>query len=222
MTAAARDRADGANGDAHGGVARAAGVVLAGGASRRMGTPKAALRHDGATFLAHAIAALQHGGIDDLYVVAGHAADAVRAALPAEPAVELLHNPAPERGQLSSLKVALAAVRASAKPVDAVVVTLVDHPAVRAATVSALLDAWRAMPGAAIVVPEHGGRRGHPVLFARGVWDELASTDDTLGARAVVRAVPTRVHVVAVDDPGILIDVDTPDDLRRLRDSTLA
>ncbi len=197
--------------------ARVSGVVLAGGASRRMGTPKAGLLHDGRTFLACAIAALHDAGVVDVVVVAGHAPDAVRASLPRDRSATLLCNPAPHRGQLSSLKVALAAQLDALDPAAATVVALVDHPAVRPATVATLVAAWRASPDAAIVVASHGGERGHPVLFARSVWRELLATPDELGARAVVRASSARVRVVEVDDPGILIDVDTPDDLRRLR-----
>jgi len=198
---------------------RSAGIVLAGGASRRMGTAKAGLLLDGRTFLEHALAALADGGADALVVVTGAAPASVIAALPAAREVAVVQNPAPERGQLSSLKVALEHVAATWPEVTTAVVELVDHPAVQPATVRALLDAARARPSCPIVVPVHRGERGHPVLFARGVWHELLATDDDLGARAVVRADPSRVALVDVDDPGILVDVDTPADLRRLRDS---
>jgi molybdenum cofactor cytidylyltransferase len=193
-----------------------AGVVLAAGASRRMGTPKAGLRFAGQTFLAHVITALENGGVGAIAVVAGEAIAAVQAALPAGRASTLLRNPAPERGQLSSLKIALAHVRQAHPEAAAIVVALVDHPAVRASTVAALLAAAESDPTAAIVLPEHAARRGHPVLFGRTVWQELLDTSDDLGARAVVRADPGRVRVVPVDDPGILVDVDTPDDLQAL------
>lgn len=196
---------------------RSVGIVLAAGASRRMGTAKAGLQLDGRTFLEHGLAALADGGVDRLLVVTGADPASVIAALPAGRDVAVVHNVAPERGQLSSLKVALAHVVAAWPEVTAAVVDLVDHPAVRATTVRALLDAALAQPACPIVVPVHGDQRGHPVVFARDVWDELLATDDDLGARAVVRADPSRVTLLEVDDPGILIDVDTPADLRRLR-----
>jgi len=195
----------------------AAGVVLAAGASRRMGSPKAALLHEGRTFVACVLGALHGAGVHDVVVVTGAAEQAIADALPAGAAVTLARNPDPERGQLSSLKTGLRRLTDVAPRADAVVVALVDHPAVASATVRALLDAAQALPGAAIVVPAHGGRRGHPVLFARALWAELLATPDESGARAVVRADPARVVEVAVDDRGILVDVDTPDDLRRLR-----
>lgn len=199
------------------------GIVLAGGASRRMGVAKAGLLHDGQTFLARVVGALHGGGIADVVVVSGSAHESVLAALPASDHALVLRNPDPERGQLSSLKVALATLRTRAARPAAALVALVDHPAIRAETVSVLVEAWSegtargGTPGGPmIVVPVHEGRRGHPVLFAAGVWDELLATPDELGARAVVHARPERVHEVAVDDPGIRIDVDTPADLASL------
>lgn len=197
-------------------MARLAGVVLAAGSSRRMGTPKAALALAGETFVARVHAALGAAGLEPLVVVTGEHHDAVAAALPVGHGAQLVRNPAPEHGQLSSLKVALRALLAGAPEVTGAVVALVDHPAVAADTVRALARA-AAAGGAAILVPTHAGRRGHPVVFQRGVWDELLATPDDAGARAVVRRDPTRVAEILVADPGVLLDVDTPEALAALR-----
>lgn len=193
-----------------------AGIVLAGGASRRMGTAKAALVLDGRSFLECVLAALREAGLDDVLVVSGSAHDAVLRALPPGDHARVLRNPDPGRGQLSSLKVALGVVRSREPRPDGVVVALVDHPAVQAATIARLVAAWADATHAAIVVPTFAGRRGHPVLFAADVWDELLATPDEIGARAVVHADASRVLEVAVDDPGVRVDVDTPEDFRRL------
>lgn len=200
-----------------------AGIVLAGGASRRMGMPKAGLVHEGRTFLARVVGALRDGGVDDVVVVSGSAHDAVLAALPSGDPACVVRNPDPERGQLSSLKVALEDLCRRRPRPDAALMALVDHPAIAASTVQRLLGAWSeagvaraAALSPAIVVPTHQGRRGHPVLFAAHVWAELLATPDELGARAVVHADAARVLEVPVDDAGVRVDVDTPDDLLRL------
>lgn len=194
-----------------------AGIVLAGGASRRMGKPKAGLLHEGRTFLAHVVGALRAAGLDDLIVVSGSAHDAVLAALPPGDGARVLRNPDPDRGQLSSLKLALTDLhgREASRP-DAAVMALVDHPAVQPATVAQLVAAWADAQSAAIAVPMFAGRRGHPALFAARVWDDLLATPDALGARAVVHADASRLLEVPVDDPGVRIDVDTPEDFLRL------
>jgi len=197
---------------------RFAGVVLAGGDSRRMGRPKAGLALGGRTFLACVVESLAGARVAPIVVVAGRHADAVRAALPEASEAEVVVNPDPDRGQLASLRIALAHLAARGETLAGAVVALVDHPAVRPETVRALVDALSApaRTGAAIAIPSHGGRRGHPVAFARSLWDELAAAPDDIGARAVVRRDPKRVCVVDVDDPGVLVDVDTPADLAAL------
>jgi molybdenum cofactor cytidylyltransferase len=203
-------------------VSAVAGIVLAGGASRRMGEAKAGLVHDGRTFLARVVGALRDGGIADLVVVSGSAHDDVLAALPSGDPAHVVRNPDPERGQLSSLKVALEELGRRRPRPDAALMALVDHPAIAAATVRRLLGAWSdanvagAAAPSAIVLPTHEGRRGHPVLFAARVWAELLATPDVLGARAVVHADAARVLEVPVADAGVHIDVDTPDDFLRL------
>ena len=200
-----------------------AGIVLAAGDSQRMGTPKAAIDLDGSSFVARVLSALADGGAEPLLIVVGKDADTVRGALPRGREVALLRNPEPGRGQLSSLKVALAELLANDATVAGAVVALVDHPVVTPATIAALVSALqrsRADGAPAIALPRHLGKRGHPVGFSRAVWDELLATPDELGARAVTRRVPGRVQEIDVDDPGVLLDIDTPDDLQRLRAGT--
>jgi molybdenum cofactor cytidylyltransferase len=93
----------------------------------------------------------------------------------------------------------------------------VDIPSVKAATVQSLCDAFDrgADP---IVRAVYRGRHGHPVIFRRPVFAELRAADLSVGAREVLRRDPARVCEVAVDDPGVLRDVDVPDDYRRLVD----
>jgi molybdenum cofactor cytidylyltransferase len=94
-----------------------------------------------------------------------------------------------------------------------VIVALCDYPLVEPATVEILICRHAELQGS-IITPEYQEVRGHPLLFARSILDEL---EEGMTLRDVVRKDPARLHVVPVDDPGILIDMDTPDDYARIR-----
>lgn len=189
-----------------------AGIILAAGASSRMGRPKALLPIGADTFVTRLIRTLAEAGAAPVVVVCGVAADGVRAAI-ATAAVPgtVVVNPSPDLGQLSSLIVGLAAV---GDDVSAALVCLVDAPLVSPATVGRVMTAFRET-GAPIVRPCSGERHGHPVLFSRGVFDDLRQADPAVGAKAVVRARASEVAGVEVQDPGAFIDIDTPADYER-------
>jgi len=182
-----------------------------------MGRPKALLPdEDGRPFVARIVRTFASAGLDRLVVVTGAQHDAIVAALAAEglaAAVSCVRNPDPSRGQISSLWVGMDA--AVTPDLDALLMTLVDVPMVRASTVRAVIDAWR-RSRAPIVRPAIGDRHGHPVLFDRAVFDQLRRAPIDGGAKAVVHAYADRVVNVDVDDEGCLIDVDTPEDYRAL------
>lgn len=198
------------------------GVILAAGRSSRMGRPKALLPcgAGGASFLSTLAATLADGGVTDLVVV-GRPADA---ALEAEVLrlrdsgrqdlrVRFAGNPSADTGQLSSV---LTGLRFADHPgVRGLLVVPVDMPLVTSATVARLLDAFQAT-GAPIVRPVYRGDNGHPVIFSRALFRELRAADPTVGARAVVRAHAVDIASIAVDDPGVISDVDTPEDYARL------
>lgn len=192
-----------------------AGLILAGGASRRMKAPKAALRAHGATFVAHVAHALAAGGTSPNLVVAGVHRETTRAALGSAYNFPLLDNPAPERGPISSIAIGLAWLRSDPR-VRGCIIAPVDHPAITAGTVAALLEAACATTHP-IVVPVFRGRRGHPTYFAREVWHELLDPQLDGGARVVVQRAPARVREVKVIDPGIVRNIDTPEDLAAWR-----
>jgi molybdenum cofactor cytidylyltransferase len=201
------------------------GIVLAAGASSRMGQAKAALPlgQSGETVVARVVRTLLDGGVPRLVVVAGAHIDAVRAAMPAlEPRARVIEHPGWERGQLSSL---LAGLDAIDEPLlEAALVTLVDVPLVRASTVAEVIAAWR-RTGAPIVRPADpstvlragGQRHGHPVIFDRSIFADLRAADPDTGAKAVFAIHRDRIVNVEVQDGGAFEDIDTPGDYRRMK-----
>ncbi|MEJ2186501.1 MAG: nucleotidyltransferase family protein [Gemmatimonadota bacterium] len=185
-----------------------AGVVLAAGRSRRMGQPKPLLQVGGESFISHAVTTLVHGGCRPVFAVT--AADATEAARQAENAgARVVLNVAAESEQIDSLRLALAA----ADNADAVLVLPVDHPLIRSDTVSAIIQAFTST-GRPAVRARFRGKPGHPALFARSLYPELKGPLSA-GAQEVLQRYADQVLDVDVDDPGVLSDIDTPDDLRR-------
>jgi molybdenum cofactor cytidylyltransferase len=123
---------------------------------------------------------------------------------------DIVTNPQPERGMLSSLQCGL---RAASRESDAIFFTPVDYPAIAESTVRQLAASWA---GDSILIPRYQNRRGHPVLIARALVPEFLDLLDTAQARDVVRGHESSIRYVAVDDPGILLDVDTPEQHRAL------
>jgi CTP:molybdopterin cytidylyltransferase MocA len=196
-----------------------AGIVLAAGRSRRMGEPKALLRLAGRTFLARAVTVLRGGGCAEVVVVTGPLEDEVARRI-AEAArglgARVAVNPAAESEQVDSLRAGLHALGDDA---EAALVMPVDVPAVPPEVARAVADAF-GRTGAPVVLPECGGRHGHPVLFARRVWPELLAGDLPEGARTVIHA--HRAELAEVPVPRLAADVDTPEDYRRLLDAEAA
>lgn len=183
-----------------------AGIVLAAGRSRRMGTPKATLPLDGATFLEHAIDVLRAGGCEPVVAVVRDA-DAV----PGGSGAVVVVNEADGSEQVDSLRMALDALDPR---VVAAAVLPVDHPLVKPETVAALLVAYR-QGGADIVRPVHDGVGGHPTLLARSLFPALRHGTLPAGAQTVVEGNPDLRLDLEVDDAGVVTDIDTPEEYRR-------
>ena len=186
-------------------------ILLAAGASTRMGQPKAGLRlsPSGPTFAAAAVEALRASGVAAVTVVAGAHPEAVSAAVAGLPNVRVVVHDGWAASQLSSLRAGLAAV--DAVDLDALLVTLVDCPLVQPATVRLLIETWR-RTRAPIVRPAIGARHGHPVIFDRVTFDDLRAAPLDVGAKAVIARWRDAIENVAVDDAGVLADIDTPAD----------
>ncbi len=191
------------------------GLLLAAGAGRRMGGPKALLREaSGETFAARGVRVLREGGCARVTVVVGAAAAEVTAAVTGPDAedsgVDVVVAPDWETGMGASLRAGLAAVAAD-RGVDAVVVSLVDLPDVGPAVVRRLLSSVPASP-TTLARTSYDGRPGHPVLIGRDHWAGVARTaEGDRGARGYFR---TRDHVlVECGDLATGHDTDTPDHL---------
>jgi len=171
-----------------------------------MGRPKALLPVEGRTFVQRTVGALREGGCAPVFVVV--AAGDRRLAAEAEGAgARVLVNADPGEGPITSLRLALAELDAS---VPGMAYLPVDHPMVRADTVARLLDAART-GGALLTLPTHRGKRGHPAIFSTALFAELADPTLVGGARTVVHRHLARAQRLEVDDPGVLVDIDTPD-----------
>jgi CTP:molybdopterin cytidylyltransferase MocA len=186
-----------------------AGLLLAAGAGRRMGGPKALLQLDGRTFVERGVALLRDAGCDPVIVVVGAAADDVRPFVVADVVVAADWA----EGVGASLRAGLAALQSRAA--TACVITLVDQPLIDVQAVRRLLDAAGDVD---VAVATYDGVPLHPVLLDRTVWSgvsDLAVGD--IGAKAWMRLHPARVLNVPCDGLGSAVDIDTPADLAAVR-----
>ena len=195
------------------------GVILAAGESSRMGRDKALLpwppgTAGRSTFLSATIELLQAPS-DMVIVVAGKNAPSLQPIVDAA-AGYLVVNPHPERGQFSSLQVGLQEVLNHGR--DAAMVALVDRPPAHPATLASLCEAFSHAyeSGKWAVVPEHGGRHGHPILIGREMIEAFLRAPASSNAREVEHALEPRILYVPVDDPNVAANVDTPEDYERL------
>jgi CTP:molybdopterin cytidylyltransferase MocA len=184
-----------------------AGVLLAAGNGSRLGQPKALVDLAGSTLAERGVALLGDGGADPVIVVTG--------AVPVElPGVIAVHNPDWETGMGSSLATGLLAL--SGGDAEAAVIALADQPLVGPESVRRLIGAFRS--GAGVAVAAYEGRPRNPVLIAREHWPAvLELADGDTGARPFLRAHPELVALIECGDTGRPDDVDTPEDLARVR-----
>jgi len=185
-------------------------IILAAGKSQRMGSPKALLPCPEGTFIERIIAMLKRSRADRITTVLGHEAGRIQAGADLS-AIRVVINEQYELGQLSSLQ---AALRSVPDDTDAILMCLVDQPFVKTETVDSLIAAFR-RTSAPIVLPTYKGKRGHPVLFARPLFEELLAAPLDIGARHVVRTHSECILDTATSDAGTAITIHTMADYRR-------
>jgi len=191
-----------------------AGVVLAAGRSARMGSPKALLDFLGLPFVVRIMEAFEALEVKTRVVVLGPDAPRIQPVL-AHHDCMIVENPEPETGPIASLRAALRALQ-PLQP-SALLVWPVDLPHVRVTTVERILETHR-RTAANVIVPTFAERRGHPVVWRSALFAELLESPEATGegARAVLHRHEKDVVSVAVDDPAVVDQINTPDDYERL------
>ena len=187
-------------------------IVLAAGRSSRMGAPKVFLPFGGKSVIAHIVDVLLAAPLDRVYVVTGHHGARIAEHLSARP-VTIVPNPHYDLGMLSSVRCGLQALP---RECEAVLVALGDQPNITAQLIDDMLRAYRATDRG-IVVPVHGARRGHPLLFAAPYRTEILNRYDDVGLRGLLRAHSDDVFELHVASASVLADMDLPEDYRRER-----
>jgi molybdenum cofactor cytidylyltransferase len=182
-----------------------AGIILSGGASRRMGTPKALLLFQHETFLDRLIRVLSTV-CDPIVVVVGRHADQIRSGIERGRDVHFAENPDPDRGMLSSLQCGLAVVPDAA---GAAMFLPVDHPNIQVSTIETLSTRFHS-DRAPVTVPTYAGEHGHPVCIARPLITELLALPPGAKASDVIHRHVARTAYVAVSDSAVVTDVDDP------------
>lgn len=188
-----------------------AAVILSGGSSSRMGSPKALLQYQGRAFLEHLLEVTRHPNICARRVVLGvHAEPIVKAVDLA--ADEIVINEHWEKGQLSSIQLAL---RSLPPRTSGILLCLIDHPLISAELVNELIQAFQATR-APIVLPLYEGRRGHPVIFSAQLYTELMGASLQVGAREVVWAHQKEICEMETNEEGCVLNLNDPEAFSRI------
>jgi molybdenum cofactor cytidylyltransferase len=185
-------------------------IVLAAGESRRMGSHKLLLPFGSTTVIVHIVDQLLRSVVNNVLVVVGHDEERVVEQLPGS-SVEVVTNPNYRTGMLSSVRCGLQALPQACQ---AVMVALGDQPALTSELVDEMVRSYSATDKG-ILVPVYSGRRGHPLLFSAHYRYEILTHYDDVGLRGLMRAHPDDVLDLDVSTPGVLSDMDYPEDYRR-------
>ncbi len=184
-------------------------IILAAGEGTRMQAVKPLLPIDGKFAITRVIGAVRAAGVDDVIVVLGHAADKIQTAVDLS-GCRVVFNPDYRSGMAGSLRTGIEALPSQAR---GFLILHADMPYITPATIGSVIATART--GARLVAPTYRGTRGFPVYVDRTCFPELIPTlVGDIGARAYIGAHPDALIAIPVADPGVVVDLDTPDDLR--------
>jgi molybdenum cofactor cytidylyltransferase len=186
-----------------------AGIILAAGASRRLGTPKPLLSWKGETFVRHVVRTALHAGLSPVVLITGSSSDLVRDSIRDLP-VNIAHNPEWETGQASSVR---AGINTLPENVGGAIFLLVDQPQIPATLIRALYEK-HSVELSPIIAPIIDGQRGNPVLFDRATFQDLIELQGDTGGRGIFSRYS--IDWIEWQDGDLLLDVDTDDDYKRL------
>jgi molybdenum cofactor cytidylyltransferase len=194
-------------------ISQVGAVILAAGQSKRMGQPKLILPWGRQTVIQHVVNQLAAAGVEEIVVVTGGAREAVESALTGC-AVCLAHNPDYTRSEmLTSLQTG---IRALPPSMQAMLVVLGDQPTIESTVVTQVVSHYLES-GGSLIIPSYQMRRGHPWLVERELWPDLLNMGPEQTMRDFLRLHESQIVYIQVDSPGILKDMDTPEDYQRLK-----
>jgi molybdenum cofactor cytidylyltransferase len=183
------------------------GIILAAGLSRRMGRVKSLLPWGDSLLLDKVIENAYHSRLSSLVVVLGHEAEKIRKRIDFRGA-RVIVNSDYAAGQSSSLRAGLGALP---EGTDGAMFLLGDQPFIGTKIIDTLLCAFQKRQSS-LIIPTHQGKRGNPVLLHNSTFGMVRGISGDTGARVLFRSLGSQVEEVEVDDPGILIDIDTLED----------
>lgn len=186
-------------------------LLLAAGASRRMGDSNKLLIPVGGRPMVRRSASIYCELGMDVTVVLGHDADSVRAALKGLP-LDTVLNPDYERGQQSSIRVGIKNID---PPEKGLFIALSDQPLLTSADIAAFCESFLAGPRDKIMVPDYNGQRGNPVLFPFGLAAQIRTAETPVSFREFIDTHPDHIIRYQIDIQHFTIDLDTPEDLKK-------
>ncbi|MDG6898610.1 MAG: nucleotidyltransferase family protein [Nitrososphaerota archaeon] len=175
-----------------------------------MGSPKQTLRIAGESMLDRVVDTFLESSVSEVVVVVRPALGWKRTG----PRLRVVINQHPDRGLSESVRVGVGALDPQT---EAVVIGLGDKPLLRPASIDSLVSRYLSTK-AKVVVPTCGGERGNPVLFDRSLFKEMGRLTGDSGAKELIRRHPSLVLDVAVEDRGVLLDVNTPFDAKKVEE----